>query len=60
MNSLVRAPVEGEALGPDRTEYLVNVIVGGGWYRGEDVEESPYIRGREGLGGFGPRNRQGE
>jgi len=37
MNSLVRAPVEGEALGPAKTEHLVNVIVagrvvmGGGW-----------------------------
>jgi len=37
MNSLVRAPVEGEALGPAKTEHLVNMIVGqrvvmvGGW-----------------------------
>jgi len=29
MNSLVRAPVEGEALGPAKTEAPVNVIVGG-------------------------------
>jgi len=29
MNSLVRAPVEGEALGPAKTEPLVNLIVGG-------------------------------
>jgi len=29
MNSLVRAPVEGEVLGPAKTEHLVNVIVGG-------------------------------
>jgi len=29
MNSLVRAPVEGEALGPAKTETPVNVIVGG-------------------------------
>jgi len=29
MNSLVRAPVEGEALGPAKTEPPVNVIVGG-------------------------------
>jgi len=28
MNSLVRAPVEGEALGPAKTESPVNVIVG--------------------------------
>jgi len=37
MNILVRAPVEGEALGPAKTEPPVNVIVrgraamGGGW-----------------------------
>jgi len=37
MNSLVRAPVEGEPLGPSKTEPPVNVIVGeravmgGGW-----------------------------
>jgi len=29
MNSLVRAPVEGEALGPAKTEPPVNGIVGG-------------------------------
>jgi len=29
MNSLVRAPVVGEALGPAKTESPVNVIVGG-------------------------------
>jgi len=29
MNSLVRAPVEGEALGPAKTEPPVNVVVGG-------------------------------
>jgi len=29
MNSLVRAPVEGEALGPAKTEPQVNLIVGG-------------------------------
>jgi len=37
MNSLIRAPVEGEDLGPVKTEPPVNVIVegrvvmGGGW-----------------------------
>jgi len=37
VNSLVRAPVEGEALGPAKTEPPVNMIVvrravmGGGW-----------------------------
>jgi len=60
MNSLVRAPVEVEALGPAKTGHLVNMIVGGGWYWGEDGEGSPYRRGREGLEGFGPRNREGE
>jgi len=29
MNILVRAPVEGEALGPAKTEPPMNVIVGG-------------------------------
>jgi len=29
MNILVRAPVEGEALGPAKTEPPVNMIVGG-------------------------------
>jgi len=29
LNNLVREPVEGEALGPAKTEPLVNVIVGG-------------------------------
>jgi len=29
MNSLVRSPVEGEALGPAKTEPPVNGIVGG-------------------------------
>jgi len=37
MNSLVRAPVEGEALGPAKTEPPVNMMAGeravirGGW-----------------------------
>jgi len=29
MNSLVRAPVDREALGPAKTEHPVNVIIGG-------------------------------
>jgi len=29
MNTLVRAPVEGEALGPAKTEPTVKMIVGG-------------------------------
>jgi len=46
MNSLVRSPVEGEALGSAKTEPPVNVIVGGwaviggGW-----GEEHPYRGG---------------
>jgi len=49
MNSLVRAPVEGEALGPANTEHPVNVIVreravmGGGMGRGTPIEKG---RGR--------------
>jgi len=35
MNSLVRAPVEGEALGPAKTELPVNVIVEGRECNGE-------------------------
>jgi len=60
MNSLVRAPVEGEALGPAKTEPPVNRIVGGraimggGW-----GGEHPYRRG-EGLGGCWPGNRERE
>jgi len=52
MNSLVRAPVEGEAFGPAKTEPLVNVIVGGrevmggGW-----GGEHPYRRGGRGVRG---------
>jgi len=53
MNSLVRAPVEGEALGPAKTEPPVNVIVGGrvvmggGW-----GGEHPYRRGGGGVRGM--------
>jgi len=43
MNSLVRAPVEGEDLGPAKTDPPVNVIVGGrvvmgGGWGGEHLE----------------------
>jgi len=53
MNSLVRAPVEGEALGPAKTEPPVNVIVGGravmgGGWRGEH----PHRRGGRGVRGM--------
>jgi len=50
MNSLVRAPVEGETLGPAKTEPPVNMIVGGravmggGW-----GGEHPYRRGEVGV-----------
>jgi len=54
MNILVRSPVEGEALGPDKTEPLVNVIVGGeGGNGGEDGEGNTHKEGEgEGLGGM--------
>jgi len=53
MNSLVRAPVEGEALGPAKTEPPVNAIVGvravmgGGW-----EGEHPFGRGGGGVRGM--------
>jgi len=53
MNILVRAPVEGEALSPAKTEPPVNVIVGeraamgGGW-----GGEHPLRRGGEGIRGM--------
>jgi len=53
MNGLVRAPVEGESLGPAKTEPRVNVIVGrravmgGGWGGGH-----PYRGGRGGARGM--------
>jgi len=45
MNSLVRAPVEGEALGPAMTEPSVNVIIGGRAVTGEDGEGNTHIVG---------------
>jgi len=46
MNSLVRAPVEGEALGPAKTEPPVNVIVGGEDGNGGRMERgNSYRRG---------------
>jgi len=53
MNILVRAPVEGETLGPAKSEPPVNVIVGGrvvmggGW-----GGEHPYRRGGGGVRGM--------
>jgi len=49
MNSLVRAPVEGEALGPAKTEDLVNVIVGGRVVLGRGWEKNPYRSGGAGA-----------
>jgi len=61
MNSLVRAPVEGEALGPAKTETPVNVIVAGRVVMGEGWgREHPYKRGGKGLGGCWPGNRERE
>jgi len=60
MNILV-TPVEGEALGPAKTEPPVNVIVegravmGGGW-----GGEHTYRREGGGVGGCWPRNRERE
>jgi len=45
MNSLVRAPVEGEALGPAKTEPPVNVFVGGRVVMGEEWGEEAHIEG---------------
>jgi len=47
MNSLVRAPVEGEALGPAKTEPPVNVIFGGvGGNGGRMGRGTPVEKGR--------------
>jgi len=61
MNILVRAPVEGEALGPAKTESPVNVIVGGRALMGGGWEGNSHIEGEgERLGGCWPRNWEGE
>jgi len=61
MNSLARAPVEGEALGPAKTEPPVNVIVGGRAVMGEDGEGNIPREGEvEELGGCWPGNRERE
>jgi len=53
MNSLVRAPVEGEALRPAKTEPPVNVIVVGRAVMGEGWGgEHPYRRGGAGVRGM--------
>jgi len=53
MSSLVRAPVEGEALGPAKTEPPANVIVGGRTVMGGGWGgEHPYRRGGGGIRGM--------
>jgi len=53
MNSLVRAPVEGEALGPAKTEPPVNLIVVGRAVMGEGWGgEHSYRRGGGGVRGM--------
>jgi len=53
MNGLVSAPVEGEALGPAKTEPRVNVIVGGRGVMGVAWGgEHPYRRGGRGVRGM--------
>ena len=53
MNSLVRAPVEGEALGPAKTEFPVNLIVWGRVVMERGWGGEAHIEGdREGLGGM--------
>jgi len=61
MYSLVRTPVEGEALGPAKSEPPVNVIVGGRAAMGEGWGgEHPYRRDGEGLRGCWPGNWERE
>jgi len=61
MNSLVRAPVEGEALRPAKTESPVNMFVGERVVMGGGLAVEAHIEGeREGLGGCWPGNREGE
>jgi len=61
MNSLVRAPVEGEALALAKTEGPVNMIFGGGGNGGKDGEGNTHREGEgKGLGVFCPRNRKRE
>jgi len=61
MNILVRAPVEGEALGPAKTEPPMNVIVGGRAQWGEGGEGNTHKEGEgERGGGYWPGNQERE
>jgi len=61
MNSLVRAPMEGEALVPAKTVPPVNMIFGGRMVMGGGWGGKAYIEGEgEGLGGCWLRNQEGE
>jgi len=61
MNSLVRAPVEGEALGSAKIEPPVNVNVGGRVVMGGGWEGNTHIEGEgEGLGRCWPGNWERE
>jgi len=61
MKSLVRAPVEGETLGPAKTEHLVNMIVRGRVVMGGGWGGEAHIEGKwEGLGGCWPGHWEGE
>jgi len=53
--------VAGEALGPAKTEPIVNVIVGGRAVMGENGEGNNHIEGeRKGLVGYWPRQKERE
>jgi len=61
MNSLVRAPVEGEALRPAKTEPPVNVIAGGRVVMGGGWGGEHHIEGEgEGVRGCWPGSQEGE
>jgi len=60
MNSLVREPVEGEALGSAKAEPPVNMIVGGRVVLGDGWGGEAHIEGQgEGLGDVGPETGKG-
>jgi len=61
MNSLVRAPMEGEVLGPAKTKPSVNMIVRGRVVMREGWGGEAHIEGeRKGLGGCWPGNQEEE